>query len=365
LPALAVRVTARPTPLLVLRVVDFAEVAWRRGRRAALRSERRCAEAFAQAAGRVLRGSDILGHDAGTAVFVAALTTPGRVESGTALPTDCRAALARIASAMELATGFRMESGWTLEGSLDAAERIQPAIEAALARGASERERYAFFSLIGHEMRTPLTSVRGYLEALLEDEVDAGTSRSFLEVARSETLRLARFIDGMFELSLLDSGLYSLDRTCDAVPVVRSAIAAAIPSARKRRIEIAFTEPRAPAPVRIDADRLAQVVANIIDNALKYARGGGSVGVALEACGCRFAEISIEDDGPGVAAGERDAIFGLGYRSSTGGACGTGIGLAVARLILERCGGEIDVSDGSLGGACFRVRVPRADDAIQ
>ncbi len=187
------RLASRPvhTPLLVLRVVDFAEVAWRRGRRAALRAERRCARAFAQAAGHVLRASDVLGHDPCSAVFVAALTTPGRGACATALPADCRAALGRIASTMELQTGLRLETGWTVESRLDDPATLGPAIEAALARGRKERERYAFFSLIGHELRTPLTSIRGYLDALLEDDLDAASVRSFVEIARTEALRLA------------------------------------------------------------------------------------------------------------------------------------------------------------------------------
>jgi signal transduction histidine kinase len=357
LSAFAARVPAGSTPLLVLRVVDFAEVAWRRGRRAALRAERRCAEAFALAANHVLRSSDVLGHDAGSAVFVAALTTPGRGASAAALPADCRAALGRIASTMELATGLRLETGWTVDANLDIEVRLAPAIEAALERGANERERYAFFSLIGHELRTPLTSIRGYLEALLEDGVDAATARTFLEVARTEALRLGRFIDGLFELSLIDAGLNCAEQTCDAAAAVAAAISAALPGARQRGITLVHDLPGG-LQVRIDPDRLAQVAGNVIENALKHG-AAGVVSAAIRIADPRIVELTVEDDGPGVAADERESIFALGYRSAASGAGGSGIGLAVARLILERVGGEIDVIDGSRGGACFRIRLPR------
>jgi signal transduction histidine kinase len=341
-----------------LRVVDFAEVAWRRGRRAALRAERRCAEAFALAASHVLRSSDVLGHDAGSAVFVAALTTPGRGASAAALPADCRAALGRIASTMELATGLRLETGWTVEVNLDIEASLAPAIEAALERGAKERERYAFFSLIGHELRTPLTSIRGYLEALLEDGVEPATARTFLEVARTEALRLGRFIDGLFELSLIDAGFNCAEQTCDASAAVAAAISAAMPGARQRGIALAHDLPGG-FQVCIGLDRLVQVAGNVIENALKHCAAGGIVTAALRA-DRRFVELAIEDDGPGVAEGERESIFALGYRSAASGAGGSGIGLAVARLILERVGGEIDVIGGSRGGARFRIRLPRA-----
>lgn len=349
------RVAEGPTPLLALRVVAFAETAWRHGRRAALQAERRCASAFLIAARRVLRASDLLGHDPRSAVFVAALTTPGRREAGQAFAADCRSALARIASAMELTTGLRMETGWTL-GSLSPAS-LHTRIGEAFERGARERERYAFFSLVGHELRTPLTSIRGYLDALIEDEVEDEFVRPFLETARSEALRLGRFLDGMFELSLIDAGLHGTARTCDPAAIVLEALAAAHPAARARGIALLHELERG-LVVRLDADLLSQVVGNVIDNALKYGAADGLVHVGVRALDARFVEVAIDDDGPGIATHEREAIFVLGYRSASGGA-GSGIGLAVARLIVERSGGEIDVVDGRFGGACFRVRLPR------
>ncbi len=112
----------------------------------------------------------------------------------------------------------------------------------------------------------------------------------------------------------------------------------------------------------MEADRLGQVAGNLIDNALKHGAAGGCVEVCLRTLDARFVVLSIEDDGPGVPASEREAIFALGYRSAAGRAGGTGIGLAVARLIVERIGGEIDVAGGRLGGACFRIRLPRAEE---
>ncbi len=356
----AAHVPQGATPLLVVRVVDFAEVAWRRGRRAALRAERRCANAFALAAREVLRASDVLGHDACSAVFVAALTTPGRVACGKAFPADCRAVLSRIASTMELATGLRLETGWTVESQANLAASLWPAIEVALERGAREREQFAFFSMIGHELRTPLTSIRGYLDALLEDDLDAASTRTFVEVARTEALRLGRFIDGLFTLSLIDAGFEGAERSCDAQAAVLAAVEAALPAARRRGVTIVHAlEPGL--QVGMEADRLGQVAGNLIDNALKHGASGGRVEMELRPLNARFVALTVEDDGPGVPAEEREAIFTLGYRSASGSAGGTGIGLAVARLILERAGGEVDVGEGRRGGARFQARLPRAD----
>jgi signal transduction histidine kinase len=81
--------------------------------------------------------------------------------------------------------------------------RLQQAVEEALRHGAGERERHAFFTSIGHELRTPLTAIRGYLETLLDEELDPETARRFLETAQGEAARMGRLVDGLHELALL------------------------------------------------------------------------------------------------------------------------------------------------------------------
>ncbi|MFN2450382.1 MAG: histidine kinase dimerization/phospho-acceptor domain-containing protein, partial [Candidatus Baltobacteraceae bacterium] len=98
----------------------------------------------------------------------------------------------------------RIETGWSLCAPSRDRPEFEQDIALALERGARERERYEFFAAVGHELRTPLTSIRGYLETLLDEPVDAPTSRRFLETARREALRMGRLLEGMFEFSLLD-----------------------------------------------------------------------------------------------------------------------------------------------------------------
>jgi signal transduction histidine kinase len=344
-----------PVPLLVVRFPVLEKVAWRKGLRAARTTERNASEAFARATAGVVRGGDLVAHDGGSDVFVAALCAPTRTGGGCA-PLDSRSALARIVAAVEAASGLQTESGWTTfaAGQMELAESITE----ALAGGARERERYAFFSALGHELRTPLASIRGYLETLLDGEVEAETRRRFLRIAHGESLRLSRLVDGMFEISLLDmrgSGGRGMPGRLDLALGAAHDACAAGAAAR----DVALRLPPAPAElVAIDTDRLTLVLANVIDNAVKHGRRGGRVAIALQPSE-RSVTIFVDDDGDGVPLADRERIFALGERGATG-APGSGIGLALVRLILERAGGRIAVERAPAGGARFSIALLRA-----
>lgn len=350
--------TTSPVPLLVVRLRDLERIAWREGRAAARAVERRSLRSFVEMARRSLRASDVLGHDDESEDFLAALISPTRHHGSVATPTDCRATLARLASAMEVAGGLRVETGWTLLEGVDGDTRLQRAIESALERGERERERYDFFSTIGHELRTPLTSIRGYLETLLEDDLDPATMRRFLEVARMEAMRMGRLVDGMFEVSMIDlrAGIQH-GESCMLGASISAAIDAVAPIAAARRVDLARLASAA-YEVAIDADRLTQILINIVENAIKHGREGGRVDVSVATLDARYLEIRVDDDGPGVDRNEREAIFSLARRGANARARGNGLGLAVVRLMLERIGGEADVAESLLGGAQFRVRLP-------
>jgi len=350
--------SATPVPLLVVRLRDLERIAWREGRAAARAVERRSLRSFVETATRSLRATDVLAHDDESEDFLAALVSPTRQSGSVATPTDCRATLARLASAMELAGGLRVETGWTLLDGIAGDARLHHAIESALERGARERERYDFFSTIGHELRTPLTSIRGYLETILEEDLDPATTRRFLEVARAEAMRMGRLVDGMFDISMLDlrAGVHP-GESCSLGPSIASAINAVAPFAAARQADLALLACGS-FEVAIGADRLTQILINIIENAIKHGRERGRVYVSVAPLDARYLEVRVDDDGPGVADAERETIFSLARRGSNAKAHGSGIGLAVVRLMLERIGGEADVTESLLGGAQFRVRLP-------
>lgn len=344
--------------MLVVRLPELERVAWRRGLRAARALERAASAAFATAVSAVLRAGDLVAHDGGSDVFVAALVGPTRDGGAVPAPVDARSALARIGATMEAATRLDVHAGWTTYDRSADAGAMDAVVERALERGAQERERYAFFSSLGHELRTPLSSIRGYLETLLDDELDGATRARFVRIAYNESLRLSRLVDGMFEISLLDLHAQCPVRSTGSLsPALAAARDACAASAAARHVAIEVDDAPA-ADVAIDCDRLTLVLVNLIDNAVKHGRPGGGVFVGVDASDRRFVRLTVDDDGEGIAAADRERIFVLGERAATA-AKGAGIGLALARLILERAGGRIELEESPLGGARFVLAVPR------
>jgi len=344
-------------PVLVVRLPELERVAWRRGLRAARALERSATAAFSTAVSKVLRGDDLVAHDGGSDVFVAALLVPTR-DGSVPAPVDARSALARIAATMEAATRLEVRTGWTTYDRAADVGNVAALVERALERGRQERERYAFFSSLGHELRTPLSSIRGYLETLLDEGVDAPTRERFVRIAYNESLRLSRLVEGMFEISLLDLHAQFPARAHGSLAhALRAAHDACAGAAASRGVAIVVDD--APAlGVAIDGDRLTLVLVNLIDNAVKHGRRGGGVFVGVDLGDLRVVRITVDDDGPGIAACDRERVFVLGERGATS-ANGNGIGLALVRLMVERAGGRVELSPSPLGGARFIVTVPR------
>lgn len=301
-------------PLLVLRCPEFAPSAK--------------ATAFHDAARCVVRRGDLLAQSPGTDRFAIALLAPPRTGSAPDA-RQVRAALDRIGSAIT--------------------------IEAQVERGIGACGRGAMLAAVGHELRTPLSSIRGYLETLLEGGLDPPTARRFLETARREASRLGRLIDGMLQFSLLDLSTRGRNPACDVVEQIRTAIESAAPLAAARGTRICAKLPPS-ARARVDGDACVHAIVNLIENAIKHGGEGGIVEISC-ACEASFACVAVDDDGPGIEPGERESIFRIGVRARAG-APGSGIGLAVVHAIAERAGGDVLVERSSRGGARFVLRFP-------
>ncbi len=346
--------------MLVVRVRDLQRVAWRKGRPAARRVERDLWRSFVESAGKVLRAGDVLGHARDSEDFLAALVSSARNPATELSSVDCRAALQRIGAALAPGNGQDVESGWTMLHEARLAD-LPRAIERALETGVRERERFAFFSTVGHELRTPLSAVRGYLETVLDETLDFETTRRYLTTARAETMRMSRLVDGMFDISLLD--LRGAPERAERAPLATAATAAAAavtPLARARGCRVCINS-GTDLEVGLAADALTQVLINLLDNALKHGKEGGIVALSAARRGSRV-EVCVDDDGPGVPAEERESIFALGRRGPGVRAAGSGLGLAFVRLILERSGGAAEALVSPLGGARLRLCLPLPAD---
>ena len=346
------------TPLLVFRLRDLPQLSWKHGRTYARKIERKATAIFAEASRVLLRDADCIIHDESSEWYAIALYARGRSGRVTT-PVDARSTLTRVHLALERDTQLAIDTGWTALCEDVSADVFASLLEDALFKGARERERYAFFSLIGHELRTPLTSIRGYLETVLEDEaLDATTMRRFTEIAYRETLRVGRLVESLFDISLLDLRRgYTAENQCSLQAALDAALIATAAVREQRRVQITVCFNADAAPL-IHEDALTQILINLIDNAAKHGRAGGNIVITVHADDERCIQVLIDDDGPGIPYEDRSILFELGERGRTE-ARGTGIGLGLVRLFLERAGGEIDVTTSTLGGASFRFVLPR------
>jgi two-component system sensor histidine kinase BaeS len=224
------------------------------------------------------------------------------------------------------------------------------------ARGAER----AFLLSISHDLRTPLTSIRGYAEALADgtlDNADPDARARAASVIMAEGRRLERLVRDLLDLSRLDSRQFSLHPLpCDAASVVADAADAFAPAALDMGVTLAVHRDGV-ISADLDADRLAQMVANLVENALKYAVGHVDVRVAHNGTDV---EVAVVDDGPGIGDDELPHVFERLYvgRETPGRSVGTGLGLAIVRELAGAMGGSAHATRDTNGGARFVVRVP-------
>jgi len=224
----------------------------------------------------------------------------------------------------------------------------------------AEQIRRQLLADVAHELRNPLATVESYVEAL-SDGVLAADQENWSAI-RAETTRLNRLVNDLQEVSRAEA--HELD--LHPVPTMLSALVddavkAADPAYTAKGVTLeAERLPQSPT-VEVDRERIAEVLANLLANALRHTLSGGEVRVSARAQG-RFAEIAITDTGEGIAPEHLDRIFERFYRvdpARSRGSGGTGIGLAIVRAIVEAHSGTVTASSDGVGhGATFTIRLP-------
>lgn len=213
---------------------------------------------------------------------------------------------------------------------------------------------------LSHDLRTPLTRLRGTAELALHDGQDPDEARNALAGCIEETDGLLHVIDTLLDISAAEGGALRLNRRrIDLRSLAERAADLYSEVAEEKRIDLRLDLP-APVEVEADAVRLGHAVNNLLDNALKYTPAGGHIALSVAADGAT-AVLSVADDGPGVPAAEREAIFRRLYRGDASRSLrGLGLGLSLVKAVVESHGGTVSVGDAPGGGARFTVRVPLA-----
>ncbi|MDO8355327.1 MAG: ATP-binding protein [Nitrospirota bacterium] len=234
-----------------------------------------------------------------------------------------------------------------------------------------ENIRKDFVANVSHELRTPLTSIKGYIEALLDGaKDDPGTSTKFLEIILKQSDRLNLILEDLLQLSKIESGQILFKREPLQIQrVIERTLAMIKPLADKKGHRLlTFVAQDLPA-VLGDEDRLMQVLSNLLDNAVKYTPGNGTITVAAHPVAddlerptiVTAVELSVTDTGLGIPEQDRPRVFERFYRVDKARSRemgGTGLGLAIVKHIVEGLGGRVWVEANAPTGSRFVVRLP-------
>jgi two-component system phosphate regulon sensor histidine kinase PhoR len=208
-----------------------------------------------------------------------------------------------------------------------------------------EAVRRDFVANVSHELKTPLTSISGYAETLLDDRPDPETSARFLEVILGNARRMQRLVDSLLDLSRIESGSWSPKVEAVSVgAVTRETWAGLAARATQRKVEFAVdTDHPAPVEAFVDPDALRQVLTNLLDNALRYTPAGGRI-TARARHDDEGVTVSVSDTGSGIGSEHLPRIFERFYRadpSRSRDEGGTGLGLSIVKHLVEAHGGRV------------------------
>ena len=226
-----------------------------------------------------------------------------------------------------------------------------------------ERVRTEFVANVSHELRTPLTAIQGYLETLLSGALEEReNARRFLEIVLRHSERLGRLLNDLTDLSNIELGKVTLRRESVRVAeVVASVLAIIGPRAAQTRVTVTANILAALPAVSADRDRLAQVLINLVDNAVKYTPEGGSVTVTAHDVGDGTIEVAVADTGIGIPPADLPRITERFYRVDKARSRelgGTGLGLAIVKHLVVAHGGELRIESEPERGTTVRFTLP-------
>jgi PAS domain S-box-containing protein len=228
-----------------------------------------------------------------------------------------------------------------------------------------DRLKTEFVSIVSHELRTPLTSIKGALQLLIDEKIAGDPDHAMLlTVALSNTERLVRIINDILDISKIEAGKLELNvRPHTVQEVVKQSLQNVEPIAIGSHVTLRAEVEQGVPGVRVDLDRIIQVVVNLLSNALKVAPPRSEVTLAARRAGDGFVAFSVTDRGKGIEPDKIGLLFQKFQQldgASTRKVRGTGLGLAIVKALVEMQGGQVSVDSAVGRGSTFTVTVPVA-----
>lgn len=298
---------------------------------------------------------------AGLGATLLALAVGLLVSRSLAAPLDTLAATASRMSAGDLSARAPVSTQDEIGQVATQFNQMAARLEASFAELEAERDALRrFVADASHELRTPITALRSFIELLQGPAADDAEARAeFLAESAAQINRLEWITQNLLNLSRLDAGLVSLDLAVhDAGEIVAETAAAFKARAAEKGITLSVETPDHPLPLRCDRPRLELALANLLDNALKFTPSGGAVTAGARATPTGVA-LWVADTGPGVDPEDLPRIFERFYRGRNNGAPGSGLGLSIVHSIVQAHHGRVTVDNRPGEGCTFTVEIPR------
>jgi two-component system, OmpR family, sensor kinase len=303
---------------------------------------------------------------------------------GVVIARGLAAPLSRLSAAARQIARGRLDQRVPIAGAAEIADTARAFNEMAAGLQQAEQLRQNMIADIAHELRTPLTVILGNLRAILDDVYPL--EKPEIATIYDEAVMLSRLVGDLRELAQAEAGRLTLDvRLLEVAPLVRSAIAPFEAAAAEHGVTLVADLPDLLPPVLVDPDRVRQVLHNLVANALRYTPAGGTIALSatLETkdqrrktkddrnvapsfvlCPSSFVIFRVADTGQGIAAADLPHVFERFWRadrSRSRDQGGAGLGLAIARQIVEAHGGQIGVDSRIGAGSQFWFRLPAAE----
>jgi PAS domain S-box-containing protein len=229
----------------------------------------------------------------------------------------------------------------------------------------ADRRKNEFLAMLAHELRNPLAPIRNAIQMLYVKNVDDVDMRAARDLMDRQVRQITRMVDDLLDVSRITRGKIALrEETVDLAEVVAHALETSRPLIDLHRHELTVSLPQGPMPIRGDATRLAQAIANLVNNSTKYTDPGGKISVAVQRSGADYL-VKVKDNGIGISSEMLPQIFDLFKQvdnSLARSEGGLGIGLTLVRTLIEMHGGNVKAfSDGPGRGSEFVVRLPALD----
>ncbi|PWE28813.1 hypothetical protein DDZ14_18565 [Maritimibacter sp. 55A14] len=257
--------------------------------------------------------------------------------------------------------------GWTVSlVDITERERSAEALREALSRAeAANRAKSEFLAVVSHELRTPMTSLKGSLDLMFNGVAGDVSDRmkELLGIARRNSVRLQKLIDDILDLQKLDLNTLNFElQDVEPTEFLREVMRDCEMHAAQAKVRLSVVSDDAEGRMHVDPYRLKQVVGNVLSNAVKFSPEGGNIECSLGATGDAL-RMSIRDSGPGIPENAEDKVFGRFNQvdsSSTRASGGSGLGMHIAKILIERMGGAISYQSRLGVGSVFHIDIPLA-----